>query len=334
MASLNVVDEYIKLTSDEVNSYMKLIFDNQYLKRISDEYIKEYVQIKFYNFYERDENLSPKKNYIAAIKKAEKKILEKYPDDQKLIQNMALFYDYIFYFDKMSTRIDTTQSIIELEKLRFKILRKSSEDFESNFYETYQKFLNLKAQFIFKFNSNDFGLNLNNFGNIPELYMVKFKYKLEFPEIYSEKAVEKTYNSEIVKEDRLQVEYSLLSIEAIKDIEKANFNKKYFVEFQTSLFKKAKKLEGILNIINNPVAQDKINLLIKYDDYSKNTNEIIDLLKKGFRFAIIIDNSMPVDYSTISKLNIFSYILVNKRFIRYDELMKQKVILNNLIEIK
>ncbi len=329
----NVLEEYIEITTREINEYMKLIFGNMYLKRISDKYIEAYLDVRFYNFYHKDESLTFRKNFMNAIKQAEQRILTIYPDDKKLIENMAIFYYYILYFDKISYRKSIDENIEKLYKLRAKILKKQDEEFKEEFYKTYQKYVDEKENFILRLETEDFFLKITDYKSAKNVNRVILRYNIKFPRIYSNWALEKAFSTGITSEDKLNVEYNLVSAQVIKDIMRGNFKKQYIVEFAPTLLKKSKKLKSILNIINNPAVQDKISLKIKYEDFEENKEEVYELMRNGFRFAIVVDDTMDTTYGTLQKLNAFSYILISKELRRYNEIMEDKVVLRNIIEL-
>ena len=56
-------------------------------------------------------------------------------------------------------------------------------------------------------------------------------------------------------------------------------------------------------------------------------------MRNGFKFAIIIDDAMEVNYTNLYKLNAFNYIIIHKKLKYYNEIMEDKVLLKNIIEI-
>ena len=66
-------------------------------------------------------------------------------------------------------------------------------------------------------------------------------------------------------------------------------------------------------------------------------------MRSGFKIAVILDKSFEVNYENIEKLNMFSYVLVNKESEEYEKIVnyfknntestdnKEKI--KNLIEI-
>ena len=87
--TINVMKEYLKIVQEELTTYMKLIFEKKYNRKITLRYLDAYMNVRFYNFYIKDENLTFRKNYLNAIKEEEQKILDDMPKKKKLIEDMG-----------------------------------------------------------------------------------------------------------------------------------------------------------------------------------------------------------------------------------------------------
>ena len=136
-----------------------------------------------------------------------------------------------------------------------------------------------------------------------------------------------------ISEDKLFVEYYLITTQVIQDILKGNFKKQYIVEFNPSLLKKNRKLNQLLEIINNSAIQDKVNIRIEYADFIKNKDKVYDLMKNGYRLAIVLDNTFEPEYSNFQRLNAFNYILASKKLEYFDKILLNEQELNGLIKI-
>lgn len=332
MAS-NVMQEYIKMTQDEVISYIKLIFERSYSKKIALRYMNAYLNVRFYNFYPKDDNLTFRKNYLNAIKEEEANIVRAMPEKKKLIENMGLFFYYILYFDKISYRVDIDEIIEKLYKIRKKLLRKDNEDFKENFRNTYEEYADKKEKFLKKFETEEFYLKVTDYEGANNANRVNLKYNIKFPMLYSTQAIENVFNSGLVAEDKLSVEYNLMSVEIIQDILKGNFKRQYIIEFNTNLFKKKRKLARLLNVINNSAVQDKVNLKITYKEFLQNKDNIYELMRDGFKFAVILDNSFEPEYANFERLNAFYYTIASKKLDYYDKVITNESIIKRLIKI-
>lgn len=332
MAS-NVMQEYIKMTQDEVISYIKLIFERSYSKKIALRYMNAYLNVRFYNFYPKDDNLTFRKNYLNAIKEEEANIVRAMPEKKKLIENMGLFFYYILYFDKISYRVDIDEIIEKLYKIRKKLLRKDNKDFKENFRNTYEEYADKKEKFLKKFETEEFYLKVTDYEGANNANRVNLKYNIKFPMLYSTQAIENVFNSGLVAEDKLFVEYNLMSFEIIQDILKGNFKRQYIIEFNTNLFKKKRKLASLLNVINNSAVQDKVNLKITYKEFLQNKDNIYELMRDGFKFAVILDNSFEPEYANFERLNAFYYTIASKKLDYYDKVITNESIIKRLIKI-
>lgn len=329
----NVMQEYIKITEEEVISYIKLIFERTYNKKIALRYMDAYMNVRFYNFYPKDENLTFRKNYLNAIKEQELNIVRDMPEKRKLIENMGLFFYYILYFDKISYRVDIDEIIEKLYKIRKKLLKKDNENFKKDFYNIFKAYSAKKEEFLKKFDTEEFILKITPYEGANNANRVNIKYNVKFPMIYSNQAIENVFNSGLIAEDKLFVEYNLMTVEIIQDILKGNFKKQYIIEFNTDLFKKNRKLTSLLNIINNSAVQDKINLKITYKEFLQNKDKIYELMRDGFRFAVILDNSFEPAYGNFERLNAFNYTIASKKLEYYDKVIANENSIRRLIKI-
>lgn len=329
----NIMQEYIKITQEEVFSYIKLIFENSYSKKIALRYMDAYLNVRFYNFYPKDDNLTFRKNYLNAIKEAEASIVRDMPEKRKLIENMGLFFYYILYFDKISYRVDIDEIIEKLYKIRKKLLKKDNEDFKKNFYNIFIEYSNKKEKFLRKFETEEFVLKISDYEGANNANRVNLKYNIKFPMIYSNQAIENVFNSGLISEDKLFVEYNLISVEIIQDILRGNFKRQYIIEFNTNLFNKSRKLASLLKIINNSAVQDKINFKITYKEFLKNKENIYELMRNGFKFAVILDDSFEPQYANFERLNAFYYTIASRKLEYYDTIIANESIIKRLIKI-
>lgn len=329
----NVMQEYIKITQEEMFSYIKLIFENSYSKKIALRYMDAYLNVRFYNFYPKDDNLTFRKNYLNAIKEAEASIVRDMPEKRKLIENMGLFFYYILYFDKISYRVDIDEIIEKLYKIRKKLLKKDNEDFKKNFYNIFIEYSNKKEKFLKKFETEEFVLKISDYEGANNANRVNLKYNIKFPMIYSNQAIENVFNSGLISEDKLFVEYNLISVEVIQDILRGNFKRQYIIEFNTNLFNKSRKLASLLKIINNSAVQDKINFKITYKEFLKNKENIYELMRNGFKFAVILDDSFEPQYANFERLNAFYYTIASRKLEYYNTIIANESIIKRLIKI-
>ena len=218
-------------------------------------------------------------------------------------------------------------------KLRIKIFKKNNPEIKQELIQMIEESKNSQKELLDKFDSNNFFLKMSNYKGIDYVQKVNLKYNIDFPIIYSVLAIEKAFNTGIIQEDKLFIEYYLVTVKVINDIIKGKFTKQYIVEFSESLFNKKEKINRLLKLIENPAIQDKVSIKTTYNTFIKNKEAIYELMRNGFRIAIILDESFDIENENIEKLRIFKFILVNKNLNYCSRLMKNKDQLTNLIEV-
>ena len=98
----NITDKYIIITKKYITKYLKLVFERKFSKKICDEYIKTYINVRYYNLYEKGNYYTLRKEILLNLKeKKERMIVDNYANED-LIENMAVFFFYIVYFDKVT----------------------------------------------------------------------------------------------------------------------------------------------------------------------------------------------------------------------------------------
>lgn len=333
--TINVMDKYIEITKEYIIKYMKLIFEYKYDKTICGAYISKYIKARYYHYFgnEKIEGVTLRKKIMEILKKEEFKLIRLYPEKIKLINNMCLFFYYIMYFDNVIHTKDISKQIDNIYKLEIKFLNKDNEQIRLQLQNLLIEWEQKRKELLDKFETKEFFVEFTKYPEVKNIYRVNLKYNIKFPMIYSDLAIDKAFNTGTIKEDKLYIEYYLTTIKIIQDIIKQDLEKQYIVEFAETLLKKNKKIKGILNILDNAAIQEKINLKIQYKSYKENKEEIHELMRNGFKIAIILDDSFEINYSNIERLGMFNYIIVNKSGEIYPRIIQNKDKIKNLIEI-
>lgn len=333
--SINIMNKYIEITKKQISTYLKLVFEKQYNKRYNDIYTEKYINSRYYNFFnDNDENTTIRKIVLEELRKTQEYLISTDLQEKEIIEKIHIFFCYFLYFDDVVYCKDVKIKISQIAKLRKKILNKECEEFEENLYREMITLNAEKEKLLSNFDTDEFSLKITNYKTVKNIYRVILKQNIKFPIEYSELAVNKVFNVGIINEDKLIIEYYLITVQIIKDIIRQNFKKQYIVEFAETLLSKPKKILGILNVIDNSAIQDKISLKVRYEYYLENKQKIYELMREGYRFAIILDNSFEVDYKNMENLKMFKYVLLNRESKHYSKIMKlNEDVNNNIIEI-
>lgn len=344
----NIMDTYLKFTEKKIKKYMRMIFAHYYDDEIVGEYLKTYINARYYNirntekparaFYLRIlDELEFKQNILIRKNEEVAENIEEKQAKLKIINNVKEVFGYILFFDNVRN-VDNFKSINSIKEIIKKIMQtvnsefkiKTTKDFEETFYKEITSDILEKEIFLDKFETDEFLLKFENSTIRDDLYYTVLEHNIRMPVQYSELAIEKVYTEGIVAEDKLQIEYILLSLVAMRDIINGNFKDSYIAEFTTSLFKKKQKLDSILSLIGNQALQAKISLNITYSDYIKNQKSVFEYTKKGYDFVITLDNSIK-SIEDVEKLKMFKIVVAPKSLVLYKEIKNNKSILNNVI---
>lgn len=331
--TINLTNKYIELTKKQITEYLKLVFGNKFSKKYCDVYMKKYIDIRYYNFYDYDTSTTLRKKILDNLRDLSEELAIDNIEDRDIIEEMCVFFYYVLYFDNVIRSKDIEKTIEKIDKLRKRVLNKEDEFFEKELFKIVKEYRAQKEKLLEKFDSEEFFIKLTNYPQKLNVYRVNLKYKLKFPLVYSEFAINKAFNVGLINEDKLLIEYYLVTKKVLEDILKQNFTRQYVLEFTDKLLNKPNKLKNLLNIIDNTAIKDKVSIKIKYEFFMENKEKIYELMRDGFKITIILDNSFKANYKTIDTLGVFKYVIVNKDLKNYNEIIKYKKNIKNIIEI-
>ena len=344
----NLMDTYITFTEKKIKKYMKILLAKQYDEYFVDEYLKTYINARYYNiqnteqparaFYLRIlEELEYKEDILMKKCEEEAQNLDEKQSQLNKIHNLKELFAYILFFDNVRN-VENFKTIDNLKEIVNKMVQTANELFqtgisqseEKKLYEEIKQDMIEKEIFLDKFDTDEFVLQFENSKSKDNIYFATLEQKVKMPMQYSEVAIEKVYHEGIIAEDKLQVEYILLSVVVILDILKGNFDDTYIAEFTSTLFKKKQKLDSILSILGNQALQDKINLNILYSDYIKNQKHVLEYTKKGYNFTITLDNEVN-NIEDVEALKMFKMVIVPQKLSIYKDIKSNKALFNNVI---
>ena len=313
----NIIEKHINNVQKRLKKYNSIIFKSKYDKWISDELIQTYIEARYYNYGTNEKiKFFYKRIYDALLRKGEL-LVKKEPRKKELIDNTIPFFQYYFYFDfvRNTNNID---KIIEsiAEKRIFRLNLKSAvedENFKKELSELVKNDIKDVKELLISFGSKDFDLSINRYSYNNNYCNVSLNYYFDFPPIFSEQIIEEIFNTDIVAEDKLFVEYPMVAVEALKDILSGNFERKFICDFAPALFGKKSKINQILQLIDNQAAQDKMYLKISYDDFLKNKDNVFTTIRKGYKFALYTEENMPkLANDELKVLEVFPCIITSK----------------------
>ena len=344
----NLMDMYLNFTEKRIKKYMRMVYSQYYNEEIVSEYLKTYINARYYNIQNTDkparafylrisEELNFKQNILVKKCNTEIEDVDDRADKLKMINNVKEVFAYILFFDNVR-KVDNFKNIDSIKEIVKRMLTivsseykiKTSKDSEETLYKEINSDMVDKEVFLDQFETDEFIVEFENCEQKDNVYFAKLDHAVKMPAQYSETAILKVFTEGIVAEDKLQVEYILLSLVVMRDIISGNFKDMYIAEFAESLFKKKTKLDSILSIIDNEALQDKIYINIEYSDYIKNSKTVLEYTNKGYNFVITLDKGIK-SVEDVEKLKMFKMVIATEKLVLYKELKQNKALFDNVI---
>ena len=317
---MNVINEYLKILNDDTTNLFRITLEKFFKRKISDEFITSYINARY---YPEDEKSITKTKIKAAISDAitstEKKLYKEYEGKENIIKQNAVLTEYIQYIDYF-IKPETREYMSLLKKCE------SNPEFLKELEKVKEEHQKKVETYLDKFESNDFYLKFEKCPKKNNVDFVELEHDINLSILYSKYAKEMAFNTGKTREDKYLVAYHMLAKEVIRDILNERFNKEYIIEFPETVLDKKQKLKNLLGILQNELAQDKICLKIPYEGFVKNKKDFNQMIKSGFKIAIVLDRKVTIN--EIMKMEIFKYIIVKKELRYKSELLRHNKKLN------
>ena len=297
--SLNVMNTYLKFNRRRLINYSKIILEKYYYKGIFEELLDTYIDLRY--------NELPS---VANLKLINKELINKAEDLKTYnIDDVILtltYFPFIYYLDNFLKK-DVDVIIDKINNYRVKQLKLDVLDNElKNIILNDQKRID---KYINSFDSKEFNLSIGK-TNIVNLYTTEVIHNIKIPKLYSEYAINNVYNRGIVLENKLFINYYMVSKLILTDI--LNFNFKYYiVNFSKSLIDKEDKQKRLFNIIDNDIIKDRIILKVDESDFLKYRDNYLKYINEGYKFILYLNKDSSVKNDSIKR--VFSYIVDDKQ---------------------
>lgn len=314
---MNIVQDYINYIEKKYKKIISIKLGKNYIAKTTTLFIKEYINVRYY------EDIDLQKDDLKET------IIERLNDLKSLLsrskttnclENIISCFDIIFYIDNVDRSINVEECLSNLENID----KQEIIDIVKEIEQKREKYFSL-------LDDNKFKLVEQSIGIIKKIRIISLSYNIKFSKLFSDYAIEKAYNSGIIDEDKLYVEYSMVALKIL--ISRFNNEKigHYIIEFKTSLLSKNKKLYKLINIIDNPLIKQYTSLKVTYKEYLKYMDNIQEFIKKDFRISIVLDNEFKCDRLHLEQLVIFDKVLIDMDYECYDYIIKNKKDINSQI---
>ena len=343
-----IIEKAMVIKEDEIEELIKVLNFNQEFKvnepTIKDTLLKAYIDARYYNNC-GDINVSYDGRNVGAklekvIDNTSFEMIRTYKGNDSRFKDKVMKFNTIF---KIITYIEKYAKIQDLDdkknKYRNKLREYLNNDFltddlanklVSKLIKITKTYNNMLKYSLDKMQTNLFEVKYNRIAN-RKIFALEIDHNLSFSKIYSDYIIEKTYNEEGVVFDRLAVLINILSTRIVVNMLKGDFASKYLLYIPYNLYAKTNKINDIFEMFVDEFAKNSIVVLINYDEIDDDKAMIKSLVKKGYKFAINIDDN-NINDKDLELMYIVDYIFVlneeNKKRIPKD--LRGKVIVEDI----
>ena len=331
----NIIEKTMHFKKEEIYKIIDILLLEEKMQTnessIKEALLNTYIDAKYYNFCGNVNVEFNKKTVLSRIdqeikKRGEELINEYKGTDNKYTEKVNKYINLFILInnlEKINTKTieikekrelykEKILKILELENINTSELK----DIINKILKT-QKLYQYMTNFILeKANTNAFNLELNKIAGQKNMYAVSVGHNISFSKVYSEYIVDKTYTEGIIAEDKVMVLLNLLLINIVRDMLDLEENKKYFIHIPNSIYEKPNKLDKIFRLFEDEYAKNNITVVIECDDLIKFNEQITELRKKGYQFAVIINKKTKS--SDNKYMEIAEYIFIDKKIMTYN----------------
>lgn len=331
----NIVEKAMYFKKEEINKIIDIVTFEEKLQTnessIKEGILNTYVDGKYYNFCGNVNVEFNKKTIFSRIeqeiqKSGENLINEYKGSDNKYSEKVNKYIKIFTLINRLEQINLATAEIKEKRDLyRDKILKILNPESISANELKYMINKIIKTQKLYQYmidvilekaKTNAFNLTLNKISGNKNMYAVSVGHNIMFSKVYSEYIVDKTYTEGIIAEDKVMVLLNLLLVNIVRDMLDLEENKKYFIEVPNSVYLKPNKLDKIFKMLEDEYAKNNVIIVVDYKNLEEYHEQITKLRKKGYLFAIIIDNE--IKFSDNKYIEIAEYLFIDKNLMTYN----------------
>lgn len=330
----NIMDEYILFMEKCFHKYLKLIYGDLYDKKLSSRYIEAYLNVRYSNYLDEESKMVPLNRKISkALDDTMVSLLKEFSKEkEKNITTLKRFSGYFYNLDQLYLLESQKKAIEKINEDRKKYLNIDDENFINDFSALLREDIKNKKDYLEGFGSNTFYLEYKKIDK-NEIY-ASLANKINFPEIYSEIAINKVAQKDVVGEDLTAINFLQISNTIAYDLIGCNFDKTYYSYLPDSFFDKKVKLSRIMKIVDNPFVQDRFRIIITYKCFNRYKSYVTEYMRQGFMFGLYLDDTFDYSSNNIELLELFEkiFIVTNKYY--YKDMKNSAKIKDRIISVE
>ena len=327
----NIIDKIMYMKEQELEEIIICLNNNEKLQvneaSIKNDFIKTYVDVKYYNFCGNANAEYTSRNMtvkiVDTIKETSEKMIESYKGTdtkyEEKVQKYTNIFILIMYLEQVKGEIDDIDPIREMYKKKItkysknNLTDKNVKEMIENIIKIQRVYQGMVKYTLDNLETNTFSLNYNQLTAKKYMYALELDHNIAFSRVYSDYIVDKTYSEGIIAEDKVMIILSLLSIELVNNMLSSEFRKKYILYIPETIYEKENKLVKVTKMMEDEFIKNNLYILVKYDALIKNKKVIKELRKSGYRFALVFDKTTEIKAKDRNSICIADYIFIDKK---------------------
>lgn len=312
-----VVDDYLKFVNNFLYNYYKMLLAGKYSKKIIMPFVEKYIDVRYYNnsIYETGSSID---KINKELKLVAKELIKQDISKEEEIKIIFSLFGYVLYFDdcvEYKSINSLLKSLYEDDNIEI-----YNKDLDKDEFKNFIKdFIDQKNKFFKLFETNKFSISKKRIAK--KTYKVDIDQHCNITSLYSDYAINKAYNSEVVTENKMYLLYILMTSKILKDVIELDLNNNYIIDFPVSLFNKEIKINKYLKAIDNEIIKQKLHLHFTYKDYLNYKDKINSFIKEGFNVSVTLDDTFVDDFKGLIR---FSYVFVYEKYEYYDTIIDDR----------
>ena len=217
----NLMDTYLNFTERKMKKYLKIIFNTNYDENIVNEFLRTYINARYYNIQNTDkparafylriiDELGYKEEILIRRYEEENEAVELEAIEEKqfqfnLIHTIRSTFEYMLFFDNVRN-VENFKSIGSIKEIIGKMLKNVNETFkikkikdvEEKLYEEVKSDILEKDLFLDKFDTEEFVLEFENSQIRQDVFYTELRHNVRMPMQYSDAVIEKVFTEGII----------------------------------------------------------------------------------------------------------------------------------------
>ncbi len=312
----DIVKDYIEYAGKYLKEYKDIIKEKKLNSKISDMIIDTYINVRYYDIYEhvKDYPIDNIEYYI--IENFKKNFNDKNREKNiPLVTDVLIILRYVFLYEKYSKDKTAIKQLTGYED-KLKVKYDNTKIIIIDLIKMIKENARKKEKFLNNLLSNDFNIAKNE-TNIKKVFDLFFDNSVKIPDLFSDVAINRVYNSGIINEDKMTVFYLLTEREILIDMKDFNNDNNYLVEFPHSLIGKRNKLNALFKLMDSDYLKERMIFKVLYSDYLDKKDDYDKLIHSGYSLAVIVNEEVE----NTMLLNIFTYIMMEGK--KYKNIIKE-----------